>query len=1288
MRPLNVRALALAAALAAGPPVDAANVLLVIQNSTIGAEETARRTQFQAWGHTVTTIEDNASQATFDTAIAAADVVYIPTTVQEWELTTKVKAATKGVVCEERYLDIEMGFSTTDGWDASHTNTEVLVNSHAVTSGLATGYVTIVGSSQQLAMMNATVASGMTVLSKQNYSAGSMLGVIETGGALAGGGTAAGRRVRMPWGGDSFAWSALNANGLLIAQQAIAWAAVGSTSNQLVLHLKLDETSGTVADDSSSLNNDGAYLNSPAIGGEGVRGRATRFDGVNDEVQVPGSSTLDLRDRLTVACWAKSDTSTWNNWGCLVAKRDQFVLHPSAGSMTLQFYVNVAGSGWAICSVNLASIAGFSIQEWHHYVGVYDKTTGAIRLFVDGQLLATTTIAAGAMLTPDTGIVAIGSDDYPGRKFAGGIDDVRIYNYALSNAEIAEVHGLIAHWKLNETSGTTAVDTSLSGHNATLTGTTAWTTGQDGGGHDFDYGSGDDYFTAPTTTALDNVQEDDYTVMAYVKPNSIPPGTGSANNGAYAIVSKEGYHLGLIYGAGGEFLMEHWLDGPTYTGAGTFGTSYPPGRFYHVAGVVSRADGTIKIYVDGVLAGTGTFSPGSAARDYGSSRWRIGISGPGASEWGHAADAVIDDARVYNRALSAEELAAYANPGLLAHWKFDEGSGTAIADDSGNGNDAAFNTGTPTWVTGVRGGALEFNGSNDARTTANFDPPAIGSVAFWFRSTAPPTGTERMFGLSTYWEVWVDSDRALRLDFAGPIGGRFVSDSGVAAPGIWRHVVAIYNTNDDTHKLYLDGVLVSSGAFPCEDESEDYLSFGTRTGLTERFNGALDDLRVYNYELTEAEVAELYGLVGHWKFDEGAGTAIADSSGAGAHAAFGTGTPAWVSGVRGNALKFDGSNDALTNADFTPPATGAVSFWVRRDAAQTGQERPFGLGGDWEARQETTGVMAFDLGTSPFAGQPTFETTGVFPGLGQWRHVVAQYDADTDLWELYVDGQYDGGGPHTRDILEQAAARLSFGARTGSTQRFKGALDDFRVYNRWLQPREIADLYGLVGHWKLDETSGSVAADSSPFANHGTYVAVTPGGPGPTDDLPHAPTLTPSGVIELGAANGNRAYNLRETLAIAMWLRPDAVSESWNPFGWEEYDNLETYELRMSDDRSWGLRLNNGPSAPGSVGTAELFAGSAPLGVWQHLAASYDGSSISLYRNGVLVNTAPATGLTLGEQTSAIFLGQQPAGGATAGMADVRLYNRALFPGEARQLYYGEWTPGLRIVKWVEAPNP
>lgn len=1265
--------LLLLALLAGALDATAASVLLVIRDSSPSSSESSRISSFQSWGHTVSTIRQDRDSSEFNTALSAADVVYIPCTIEEWELGTKVKSTTKGVVCEERYLDIEMGFSTADGWDASHNNTEVLNNSHSVTSGLSTGYVTIVSSNQPLAMMNATVAGGMTVLSKQNYAAGNMLGVIDVGGALAGGGTAAGRRVRMPWGGDSFNWSALNANGLKIAQQAIAWA-VGATGP--ILHWKLDESSGTIAADSSTLNNTGTYTGSPTLGLAAPRVRGVNFPSDGRLITRAATASLNAlgvsNADFTVAFWIRPGAPT-GNWRAVFHKGSiDFERGPGIWLQPGTNQLHVCISTTASNNELFDTPTQLPADAWSHVLVM--KAGSSYRCYINGKLDGSTTLSGTT--TGNSGPLYVGDDPWHGG-CGGSMDDVRIYNYALSNAEIAEVHGLIAHWKLNETSGATADDSSLANNDATRTGTAGWTTGNDANAHNFNYNDGDDYFQAPTNTALNDVQEGDYTVMAYFKPNSVPPGSGSANNSAYGIVRKSGWHAGLVYGSDGSIFFEHWLQsGPTWNGAGDW-EFHAPNSFYHVAGVVSRTEGTIKIYVDGVLKETSSFTPGAAPYDYGSTPWRIGISNPGASEWRHAADGVIDDARIYNRALSAEEIAPFATPGLVAHWKFDEGTGTTVADAQGY-HPAAFDTGAPTWIDGVRGKALQFNGSNDADTNAPLDPPGVGTLALWFRFNSAPSGTQRLLGVSDDWEIRTDATGALWADLC--VGGTqnvFKTSAGTAVGGVWRHLAAVYNSNTDLYKLYLDGKLVSTGSLAMTDASAAVLSFGSRTGTSAYFNGALDDIRLYNYELSDKEVAEIYGLIGHWRFDEGTGSTVADASGAENDGAFATGSPSWVAGVRGSALSFNGSTTAATSQAFDPPATGAVALWCRFTASPTSSQRLIGLGGDWEVRADSAGTIFADLGADAVAAG--FQTPAGAAVGSQWRHLIACFDADNDDFELYLDGALTASG--SLAISKQAAQILSFGTRTGSTERFNGSLDDVRVYNRWLQPREIAELYGLVGHWKLDETSGGVATDSSGAGRHGTFLGSPTlglGGPGSgsvaatfdgLDDCVSIPTVNDT---------------FADGVTIAGWMKPIAANN---------YAKL----MQLSVGTSLGIdlgRLGTSNDLRGIVDNGAEFAMSGALhsNVWRHYTMTMDATgSMRLYRNGALLGAAARSPVPVAVRTTN-WIGASNFGGDElfeGQMHDVRLYNRPISDEEATALYLGgNVFPSVRIVKWVEVANP
>lgn len=1057
--------LLLLALLAGALDATAANVLLVTGAGTLTSDESARRTQFQTWGHTVTTIVDSDTQTNFNTAMAAVDVVYIPMTVQEWEVGTKVKTTTKGVVCEERYLDIEMGFSTADGWDAGHTQTEILINSHSVTTGLSTGYVTIVSSSQSLCMMNPTVAGGMTILSKQNYGAGNMLGVIDVGGALAGGGTAAGRRVRMPWGGDSFAWSALNASGLKIAQQAIAWA-VGDQGPRL--WWKLDETSGSTVNDASGNNYHGTFTGTKTW----VNGRRNGGVDIVSGAKASVSNLLGKPTNFTIAAWVNCD-SVGSTGGVAVSVGDNLALimdEPSANGGKPAVAFNYSGSNyrWATGGTSAAG------KGWRHYVGVFDDAANTLKLYIDGVLVGTTSTTSSIDWVTTIGTTtAVGGTSYPVASYNldGRVDDVRVYGRALSEAEIAEVYGLIAHWKLNESSGATADDSSLANNDATRTGTAGWTTGKDANGHNFNYNDGDDYFQAPTNTALNDVQEGDYTVMAYFKPNSVPPGSGSANNSAYAIVRKSGWHAGLVYGSDGSIFFEHWLQsGPTWNGAGDW-DFHAPNSFYHVAGVVSRTEGTIKIYVDGVLKETSTFTPGAAPYDYGSTPWRIGISNPGASEWSHPADGVIDDARIYNRALADDEIAQFAG---YRHWRFDESAGVVAEDSSPAAEDGAYVNGPALAQPAVLQTGASFNKS-DTNDYLKLPYKAIDgatqvSVAWWMKSEK--TGEQAILsGNRTSQDnaflLFFNNHQLFQLYVDGSILGWNIEP---ISDGRWRHCILTYNGATRACQLYMDGALVSAKTHPKSAtikidpnglvSAQEQDSVGGGFNPSQAFVGSLDDLRVYRHVLSAAEVAEVYGLVGRWKLDESSGTTAFDTSGKGRHGTY-LGSPNLAQQGPGSgalAAGFDGDDDCVTLPTIDDSFANGVTL--------AGWMRPTAPNNFAKLMQLSAGTsLAIDLGRLGTSndlrgivdnGSEFAMSGGLHSNV--WRHYTMTIDSTGNM-RLYRNGALLGAAARSPVPVAVRTTNWIGASNFGGDELFEGQMHDVRLYNRPISDAEATALY-------------------------------------------------------------------------------------------------------------------------------------------------------------------------------------------------------------------------------------
>jgi hypothetical protein len=158
----------------------------------------------------------------------------------------------------------------------------------------------------------------------------------------------------------------------------------------------------------------------------------------------------------------------------------------------------------------------------------------------------------------------------------------------------------------------------------------------------------------PSNATLDNVQEGNYTLSAWFYPFTAPPDV-TTDNRHWAIVAKAGHHMGLMYEPDRRFSIRHYLAGPALKNPHS-ATTYSLNTWHHVAGVVSKTAGTVTLYVNGAVAGTTTFPADSAAREYGTTRFRIG---KGSSNW--AADGKVDQVRIYNRALSGAEISDLYN---------------------------------------------------------------------------------------------------------------------------------------------------------------------------------------------------------------------------------------------------------------------------------------------------------------------------------------------------------------------------------------------------------------------------------------------------------------------------------------------------------------------------------------------------------------------------------------------------------------------------------------------------
>lgn len=212
---------------------------------------------------------------------------------------------------------------------------------------------------------------------------------------------------------------------------------------------------------------------------------------------------------------------------------------------------------------------------------------------------------------------------------------------------------LIGHWKLDE-SGASALDASGRDNSGILVNEPSRVPGKMGGAIALD--GKERYVSIPNAELLDKVQEGTYTLTCWFKPNSKP---GDANDPAYAVIAKSAAHEGITYNADQKFVMDHVLStGMVVTAVS--GTAFPPGNYYHVAGIVNRGEGSVRIFVNGKLEGSASYTASAAAKDFKNETWKIGIAAPGAPAQRLAADGIVDDVRLYNRAVLQGDLRTIA----------------------------------------------------------------------------------------------------------------------------------------------------------------------------------------------------------------------------------------------------------------------------------------------------------------------------------------------------------------------------------------------------------------------------------------------------------------------------------------------------------------------------------------------------------------------------------------------------------------------------------------------------
>ncbi len=599
----------------------------------------------------------------------------------------------------------------------------------------------------------------------------------------------------------------------------------------------MDDGTGTSASDSSGNGNTASFVNNP-LWVAGQSGTAIQLDG-SSYLRVPSSPSLSIAG--SGISFGATYRHTIAADGFLLGKcitDYSYALEVDRGAQQFVAYLKTAGA-LNVMRFPASVPSGFQRYNntWVQVYVTYDGTT--IRGYING-LLAGSVAATGAVASnSDSFAIGARGGDGSWTKFAGVIDDASVYNRALTEVEVQSLYashgGPTPRPQIGSFSASPSTVTP--GSAATL----AWST-TNAATVTIDQGvgakpvNGSVSVTQSSTTTYTLTATNSYgstTATATVTVNSAPvigltgiscdPATVAAGGTVQCTVSVSAV-------PGSDVNVQLTSTGPITVPPSVFIAGSTMGAFTVAVGQFSsNQTATVTATLGGVTK-TATLS----------------LTGP-----------------------SANRL-----PGLVGYWNLDDGSGANVADISGFGNIGTL-VNVPVWTTGIaNSGALQFSGNSYVSVPSS---PALSingtqiSFGAWYFHTPSADGFLMGKTVSDYtYSLSVDKGAQQFVAYL-KTGGllnilRFPASTPGALGGYlnsWVHVFITYDGS--TIRAYSNGVLASSRpASGGVNSNHDAFAIGARggDGSWTRFNGRIDDVRVYNRALPSSDVQLLYSQPG------------------------------------------------------------------------------------------------------------------------------------------------------------------------------------------------------------------------------------------------------------------------------------------------------------------------------------------------------------------------------------------------------------------------------------------
>ncbi len=926
-----------------------------------------------------------------------------------------------------------------------------------------------------------------------------------------------------------------------------------------------DEGSGTTTNDASNNSNSGTLTNGFWGSRDFCVSENCLFlngaDGTGDYVNRADDADFDFDS---------TDSFTFSIWIRYGASANGTIILDKNGAAGGIYRIQIESDGDITCGIDddttygpedsvTSTAATYDDNRWHHVACVKSSNT-SLTLYIDGQSVgtpdtsftATGTLANNGGFTLGANVLSVGA----GTDYTGFIDEFRMYRQALTAAEIkteynlssairfaprpdAFSNGLVGRWMMDETVadgcvGGTNDSCDASGSNldaAWANDTTTSTTSKYGRSTDYD-GTNDSAAVSDNNVLSAN-NTNFFTVAAWIYPD--------ANSGTQDVISKGNtsnfeWALG---GSGSTAQAVVYDSAGSVIGQATASSSFSTGVWQHFVMTIDLTKSTINLYKNGALVGTGTIS---GTYTNGTANARFGERADGSNDY----DGKIDDVRIYNRLLSGGEISGLYNfaPSPVGYWKFDEATGTSVADSSGYNHAATITDGgavTGGWDVGKFGGTYNMRGNDDADVVdmTDFDLGTRNTVSFWvnfFDLGGTGGANDAVVGGNS---TAADSGYMFYADNSD-IYSRQALASGVSVTasftsGTWYHISVV---RDGTSiKFYRDGNQLGATQTYGSDNAFTMKSLTNFAVGAASFplEGKIDELRVYNYARNATQVIEDMNA-GHpaggspigtetlyWKFSEAYGTTAHDEATSTTTngtltniASPATSTSGWnLTGKIDGAVTFDGSNDQITIAtasdsevDFNGSESFSACAWTFVTTMPSTNEKD-AIITKWDETSttrgyrlvvtnddaDTTGNFSADIYDESADQTISVSGTNDSVSTSTWYHVCMTFNGGTggaagDL-VLYVNGINKGSNSANGSFagLEDVTADFTVGDydatdAVAANTAFTGKIDEVEVFAGALTTDQVLIVYNANASSNFavgtEESSQSVDGSGNP----------------------------------------------------------------------------------------------------------------------------------------------------------------------------------------------------------------